>query len=346
MQMPRLHPLLAVAFLGMVSLPVPTAVQAQDATFFDHIEVRRISIPARVLDGRGKALPGLTADDFVVIVDGKPITPEAADWIEAGAESPAVLEPVPLVGERSEPARGRLIVLFFQLDFDRSRLPGLVRMAHRAGDLIEVLSPEDRVAVVTFDHHLELRLDFTADHDLLYEAVLPTSLFHKPGDPRTPDNPSLLPHSDAEAARTAYYPDNGLLVLAEALEHLPGTKTVVFFGWGIGRFSRTGVRMNRDYGQARRALARAAASVFTLDVTNADYHSLEFGLRKVSGDTGGFYARTHEFPMGVMDRLVETLSGHYMIVFASPTEERGHHSLEIRLKGRRGDVLARSFFVD
>jgi len=334
MEMPPLRTLLAIAVLGMVFQAVPRAGRAQDATFYDHIEVRRISIPARVLDGRGRTLRGLTADDFVVVVDGVAVSPEAADWIEAGTETPAVLEPVPLVGERPEPARGRTIVLIFQLDFDSSRLPGLVRMAHRAGDLIEILSPYDRVAVLTFDHHL------------LCEAVLPTSLFDEPGDPRTPDLPSLLPHYDAEAARTAYYPDNGLLVLAEALEHLPGTKTVVFFGWGMGRFSRTGVHMRRDYGPARRALARAAASVFTLDVTDADYHSLELGLRTVSSDTGGFYARTHEFPAGVMDRLVETLSGHYLIVFASPAEEGGHHSLDIRLKDRRGDVLARSFFVD
>lgn len=58
------------------------------------------------------------------------------------------------------------------------------------------------------------------------------------------------------AASRAATPETALLVLAEALKDVPGSKSLVFFGWGLGRFSSTGVHMERDYGPARRALDR------------------------------------------------------------------------------------------
>jgi hypothetical protein len=80
--------------------------------------------------------------------------------------------------------------------------------------------------------------------------------------------------------------------------------------------------------------------VFTLDVTDADYHSLEVGLEQVSYDTGGFYAKTHLFQAQALRRLEGALAGHYVLVLEAPRLPPGPHRLRVRLRGREGTVLA------
>jgi hypothetical protein len=52
--------------------------------------------------------------------------------------------------------------------------------------------------------------------------------------------------------------------------------------------------MEDGYG-LRNVHRRVAHVAFSLDVTDADYHSLEAGLQLMAEQTGGF-ARTHIFP--------------------------------------------------
>ena len=112
----------------------------------------------------------------------------------------------------------------------------------------------------------------------------------------------------------------GLLV-GNALLPIPGPKTMVLFGWGLGVYTPVGVVMTRDYMPAKRALEASRTSVFSMDISDADYHSLEVGLGKVSADTGGFYAKTHIFPTIGMRKLERAISGHYVLVVKRP--ERG-----------------------
>ena len=107
-----------------------------------------------------------------------------------------------------------------------------------------------------------------------------------------------------------------------------------------------GVHMEADYDEAAAALLASRTTVFSLDVTNADSHTLEAGLKKVARDTGGFYARTHDFPTSVMKRLKRALSGHYVLVFERPNVPRGTHRVQVDVVGLSGEVLARPVFVD
>ena len=81
--------------------------------------------------------------------------------------------------------------------------------------------------------------------------------------------------------------------------------------------------------------------MFALDITNADYHTLEVGLEQVAEDTGGFYAKTHLFAGQALTRLERALSGHYVLTFARPALPRGEHEIDVGLVGRKGTVLAR-----
>lgn len=154
--------------------------------------------------------------------------------------------------------------------------------------------------------------------------------------------PSLFANLDPGAGRRAATPESALLLLGDALEELPGSKSLVLFGWGMGRWSPgIGVLLDADYWPARRALVDGRVTVFALDITNADYHTLEVGLQQVAADTGGFYARTHLFPGQALNRLQHALAGHYVLTFARPALPRGEHGLDIALVGRKGTVMTR-----
>jgi hypothetical protein len=122
---------------------------------------------------------------------------------------------------------------------------------------------------------------------------------------------------------------------------------VILIGYGLGRFTSSGVKLGKDYALARRALEQSRASVFSLDISDADYHSLEVGLGAVSADTGGFYAKTHQFPQLAMDRLQRTLAGHYELEVRKPdTKIAGLHTIEVDVTRRGAHVLARTSYLD
>jgi hypothetical protein len=85
--------------------------------------------------------------------------------------------------------------------------------------------------------------------------------------------------------------------------------------------------------------------VFCLDVTNADYHSLEAGLKVVAEDTGGLYQRTHVFSRAALDRVLAALDGQYVLFVEKPPLSPGSHRLDVRLKDRSGVVLAPGTYV-
>jgi hypothetical protein len=93
-------------------------------------------------------------------------------------------------------------------------------------------------------------------------------------------------------------------------------------------------------------LQAARASVFCLDVTDADSHTLEAGLEMTAEDTGGFFARTHLVTEQAMERLAGALSGHYVLFVEvlSPSDKQWH-TIDVELAGRKGTVLARRNYL-
>ena len=100
------------------------------------------------------------------------------------------------------------------------------------------------------------------------------------------------------------------------------------------------------YAEARQALQSARASVFCLDVTDADSHTLDAGLIVTAEDTGGFFVRTHQFSEQAVSRLVGALSGQYVLFVEVTTPvARKIHDVEVELVGvDNGHVLAKRSF--
>lgn len=318
------------------------------------ILVERILIDARVSQGNGDPILGLKASDFRVRVDNKPAPVESVTWIPESAaarELAGIDAPLAEVNESMDvPApRGRLMILFYQTDFarERVRVLGQMQMNQQIDRLLEMLEPEDRIAVLSFDSHLKFRLDFSDDRHRLAAVINDAILANEPNRPPVVPMPSLASHLNEKDLKDAASPETAMIVLANALRPIPGPKSLIWIGWGIGRYSKEGVTMAPNYHIARYALETARVSVFTLDFTQADHHSLEVGLGKIAADTGGSYQKTWLFPRLAIDRLKRTLAGHYEIEVRKPSGlGKGAHLIDVDVSKRGAEVLARRTYVD
>jgi hypothetical protein len=237
-----------------------------------------------------------------------------------------------------------LIVFLFQKDLEPSRIIGLMRMLVEVQGFLDGLTPHDRVAILSFDSNLKIWVDFTNDRDRLLRVLKHGILFEDPPPAQAASAISLLRGLDPANARKTYTIEKALHVIAGALHDLPGSKSVVLVGHGFGRLGWTGVSMEHGYSEARNSLVAARASVFSLDVTNADYHSLEAGLQLVSSQTGGFFVRSHLFIEQAMRRLAGALAGYYVLFVERPDVGRGTHRIDVDLIRRDATVLARTTF--
>jgi len=350
--------------------------------FGEEIAVRLVTVVVRVVDGAGDPVPGLTPADLRVRVGRREVPVAAVDWVPAAAAGGAAAHSgdAAAVADDARPPRapagpaagpeaagpeappalpaltadspGRLVVFFVQADNNSpSRVRGHLRTLPFTRELVDALQPADRVAVMSFDSHLKLWLDFTRDHEPVPAAIWQAIHFGgRPAGPPGPaahdpqpdaGGPSLARHLDFDAALRAASPERALAVTAAALAALPGEKELVFLAWGMGDFSPMGTKMTPAFAPAAKALTAARASVFVLDVTEADSHSLEVGLRGIADATGGTYDKTNLFPSLAVRQLARTISGYYVLSLDAAALPESGGSVAVELRGRRGTVLLR-----
>jgi VWFA-related protein len=307
------------------------------------VRVSRVVLDAYVTDGRGDPIPDLAASDFRVRAGGKELEVESAEWIAIGTSEGPADAGEPGAAEAPPAARyppGRVLVIFVQADIGRHRSKGLVRLRSEIGRLLDTLVPTDRAAVVRFDSHLTLLCDLTADRAAL-EAALDESLLQGTAPPITfSPFPSLAANFDFNAGLRAPNVERALDLVSKALVPIPGGKAIVFLGWGllIDRAPREAVDLSRAFA----SMAAARINVFTLDVSDADWHSLEVTLQATSDLTGGTYEKTHIFTGSAVSRLARRLGGHYVLVCVAP-DEGDLSLLDVTLRRRHGEVVSRGY---
>lgn len=340
---------------GLIALLGSAAAASDDSPRYQaSVSAERVVVEARVIDSAGHPITGLSAGDFHVRVDGESAEIEEAEWI-AAEPSPAPPSgpdfPVPGIAAPEPPpvpARGRLLVLFFQTDYELSRITGQMRMIREALRFLDSCASEDLIAVLSFDSHLKLRQDFTRDRTAVRRAIGRTLYTDRTEDLPAGVEPSIAASIDFRAARRATQPEHALRVLGDALKPIAGPKSLLFFGWGIGEWDPYfGTILGHTYTAALRALLESHTSVFTLDVTTADSHSLEAGLEAIADATGGIYVKTHRLPRLAMDKVASAISGYYLLSFRTPAGlPRGGHRLEVSIGRKAVYVLARSGYRD
>jgi VWFA-related protein len=345
-----------------VPLLASVAVRAQEPPrYLERVEVARVLVDVRVVDAAGAPITGLGRDDFEVRVGNRRARVESVQWVgvpgdgeahahggdaELREDDETRADDLPgAAGSTVARGDGRLIVFLFQKSLLRSRIEGLMLMLRDAQDVLDGLTPADRVAVLSFDSHLRIWLDFTADVTRVRRVFDEAVLFGAAAPVQQSDGPSLLDRLTPAQGRRTYSIEQALERIGDALAPLPGAKSLVFVGHGFGDLGLAGVTLRPTYDRARQALQAARTSVFCLDVTRADYHSLEKGLQVVAQDTGGFFARTHIFPAQAIARLAGALSGHYVLFVEGPPLRPGVHPIDVRVKGGRTVLVSRNYVV-
>jgi len=333
--------------------PAPPPPPAE-ATYESEIDVSLLTVVVRVVDTWGNPILGLQAEDFRVRVGRREVPVAALDWIGV-AEASGVAEPEETAGDPvaaaaaaldaspadTHAATGRLVVLFVQADLTPTRISGQMRLRPHTRELLANLHPSDRVAVVSFDSHLKLWQDFSADFEATLDTIDEAVLFSHERPVAAARPHSLAAHFDRDAARDAASPERALELTARALEALPGEKTVIYLGWGMGRFGGGGVSMTPAFEPAVQALRAAHAAVFVLDVTSADAHSLEVGLQNVAEATGGEYFRTFRLPALATRTLARAISGYYVLTLDHGALGDQEGKVRVELRDKSGTVLAR-----
>lgn len=327
----------------VLALVLSAAILAQVR---ETITVSRVLVDVRVTEFGGEPVTDLTTADFDVRIGGRAATVESAEWVPESADAMIIAQATSTAAEEdlSVPApRGRLIVVLVQTDFarDRLRTEGQLKFLHYAEKMMEAFEPEDRIAVFSFDSHLKFRLDFTGDKEKVSNAIRDAVYINEPPWPPIVPSPALFSRLNREEMRRAAHSETALLLIANALRPIPGPKSLLLLGWGLGHRTPIGVRMEQDWTPARYALDAARTSIFALDTTNADYHDLEVGLQTAAEQTGGFYAKTHLFPEIAVNRLRRTLSGHYELELRPGEDLKpGTQMLDVRVKRRGLTILA------
>ncbi len=347
-----------VGFVVAGLLCVPLGLQSQIREQAERVDVTRLLIDARVVGDDGEPLLGLEADDFRVKIDDRPVRVESVLWVGGGAELPP-LSSDELAGLLELGPRGRLVVFVVQKSLSSDRHVGLLRTLGEAGELLAHLTPDDRVAVLSFDSHLKVWLDFTGDLERVRTVLSDEVMFTSPAPIKPAGGPSLVARLSQELGRQTYAIEDALLLLGNALEPLPGSKSVVLVGYGFGRltvnlpwrepgphlFGTLGARLEEPYAAAAAALHAARAAVFCLDITDAEYHTFEHGLQATARDTGGFYVRSYPFPQRALKRVANALVGHYVLFAEQRDREPGVYDIEVELAGAEGTVFARRTYV-
>jgi VWFA-related protein len=326
-------------------------VQAQTPTpFGTTVEVNRVLTEVRVVDLSGEPVLGLTADDFRVWLGGESAQVESASIVQSvpPADTPgAVVRPDPLAPTTEVHSyEGRSIIIVVQTDFglEPSRTVGVMRMAPRAADFIRRFGPNDRVALLTYGSRLRLLSDFTTDHRALADLMTTTELLDADAVPPRPMPPLLGDHLDSAKAERATQMIDGFELIGRALQPIPGTKSLVYLGYALGRDSSgPGMATGKKYEKAMAALTASRTSVFSLDITDADFHTLAFGLVVLSEDTGGFYTKTHELPDIAVSRLARVISSYYELSIIPPPDLEDSFKIKVKVDRPRVRVHTRQW---
>jgi len=178
MQRKRMQTTLALIALGLLlAAAVPAAAAEAPAAgrqpFGDVVDVRVVNVEVVVTDRQGHRVPGLSPDDFELLVDGKPVPIDYFSEIRDGraasgaAEAADVLAaPVAAQGENVGVSYLVFVDDYFAIARDRNRV-----LAQLAADLPQ-LRPGDRMAVVAFDGgYLELVSDWSQSASDLRQAL-------------------------------------------------------------------------------------------------------------------------------------------------------------------------------
>ena len=332
-------------------------LSAQDIQVDERFQVAREILDVRVLDASDRPIKGLSLDDFALRIGGRPVPLLSCEWVDyqqSGGEFPTYTasageadrlktfeeedaefwsEERMMLSEGTEPApEGRLIVILFQGDLGQDRSSDLQRVSRHIKPMLEELNPNDYVAVYSFHSHLSLHSDFTRDRAMTEEAVYQATRRSDTITFMASEPPTLSTHFEAARGKNVSRMETALLEIGHNLEPFPGVKTLIYVGYGFGRYlAGPYVKLEPEYHDAVFGLNRARVSTFCLDITPTEFHSLSRSMRSLASDTGGTYQSSLNFPETAFRNVVKSIDGYYRISFQMPSSVKSRAKFKLKL---------------
>jgi VWFA-related protein len=248
-----------------------------------------VTVDVAVLDNKGRFIPGIPAGNFRVLEDNEP---QRISGMQTG-EAPMTI----------------CMVIEFSNLFQQYWSWGWQETLTAAYGFIEMLKPEDQIAVVAFDLRPEILSDFTNDRRQTMEALQRLRI---PG-----------------FSESNIY--DALTDVADRMSDIEGRKAIFYIGSGMDTFSKM------TFDQCRRRLQTAGVPVYALGTLQAlrewydsrgwmgpiarlDFLQADNQLRTFARETGGYawFPRFFgEYP-GIFRQLVEAMRSTYTLTY-SPT---------------------------
>jgi Ca-activated chloride channel homolog len=268
--------------------------------------IEKVYVDAFVIRG-GRPVTGLKVQDFELRDDG---VPQAVELV--------ALEQAPLS-----------IVL--ALDTSGSVAGTMLEALRAAGHaLVDGLPPWDHMALLSFNHLLELRAAATTDRRPLHHAV------------------DLLEAQGSTALRDAIY-------AAIRLSAPDDRRVVVVFSDGADNLSW----LSAD--DVREASRKTGTTVYAISHTfESKADPLPFGayapqredgsareLRLLAESTGGMFLEAAD-PAAVrarFNRIIEEMSTRYLLAFVPTVRREGEHRLDLKVRSGKGSVRCRRSYV-
>jgi Ca-activated chloride channel family protein len=303
----------AIGFLCLATLALPGAAVAQRF----RVSTEAVRVDVLVRDG-DRPIAGLTANDFEVRDSGVPQQIDAVSF-----------EDVPLS-------------VMIALDTSDSLMgPALDHLRDAAAGALALLRREDRAALVTFTHRLWRRVSWTHDHQQLQAALLQvqpagaTSLHDAAYIALTlkddqPGRPLVLLFSDGQ--------DTTSWVGGPYAIEAARRSDAVVYAVGLGSSTRRAPGYRLDF-----------RSGVQPDIQGVVPTALaEPFLSALAEDTGGAFLTTDrsEKLRETFVRIINEFRTRYLLTYTPRgVEAGGWHSIEVKLKGRRGSVTARRGYL-
>ena len=336
------------------SVAFPGLLQAQDWEIEEEMTVSRTVVNVRVVDNFGAPIPGLSKENFLLKIEGKEVPIIQVEYVDLNEVVPEILpeedpeadfEFIDEMGPRpGEPGYGKekLNVVLIQGSINPERQYGLMRSHHFAKKVVSSLPPDSYTAVFSFHTHLQFKCDFTRDKELLHDAVWEAVERDSEVVFQAANHPSVTAHFSEARGKEVANVEDAFLEIARVLRNFNGFKNLVYVGWGIGEWSpTTGMHYGVEYHRAVVELTRAKVSVFSLDLTMADYHSLAAGMMKLSGQTGGTYFSLYKFPDRAAKMVSRSMSAYYLITYEHPEVRKRRPKYKLYLVNTRGSMMVR-----
>jgi VWFA-related protein len=219
----------------------------------------------------------------------------------------------------------------------------------------EEMRGSDWLAVLRYDYDLSVHADFTQDQEALDGAIEEAILGKEPAAMRPSDRrrsvaaggPSLLQElpDSFRMSRATERPYDAIRLVAEASGHIIGRKNLLLFSLGFGQ---TGSMFRspdpRYYPAMEEALNANNVAVYPIDLAGGSVDTPQTSfLSQLADDTGGELFKSFHSFLTPLRRVSGQTTGYYLLTFLAehPAGESGYQEVEVDAKPRGVRVRAR-----